>query len=90
MQRQRLVTRACIEDRTAAREAHEVGRDKRRDDRLAKARRALRDAAIRAQEIDADGYLVFIDRRKNVIRRSGENIAAMAEERTATSPPSAP
>lgn len=50
MQRQRLVTRACIEDRTAAREAHEVGRDERRDDRLAKARRALRDAAIRARD----------------------------------------
>jgi acyl-CoA synthetase (AMP-forming)/AMP-acid ligase II len=25
---------------------------------------------------DADGYLYFVDRRKNVIRRSGENISA--------------
>jgi acyl-CoA synthetase (AMP-forming)/AMP-acid ligase II len=29
---------------------------------------------------DADGYLYFIDRRKNVIRRSGENIAAVEVE----------
>ncbi len=29
---------------------------------------------------DADGYLVFVDRRKNVIRRSGENIAAVEVE----------
>lgn len=29
---------------------------------------------------DADGYLHFIDRKKNVIRRSGENIAAVEVE----------
>ena len=29
---------------------------------------------------DADGYLYFVDRRKNVIRRSGENIAAVEVE----------
>ncbi|RPH44469.1 MAG: ATP-dependent acyl-CoA ligase [Burkholderiales bacterium] len=29
---------------------------------------------------DADGHLYFIDRRKNVIRRSGENIAAVEVE----------
>ncbi|HVL57921.1 MAG TPA: AMP-binding protein [Burkholderiaceae bacterium] len=29
---------------------------------------------------DADGYLYFIDRKKNVIRRSGENIAAVEVE----------
>ena len=31
-------------------------------------------------QADADGYLYFIDRRKNVIRRSGENIAAVEVE----------
>jgi acyl-CoA synthetase (AMP-forming)/AMP-acid ligase II len=29
---------------------------------------------------DGDGYLYFVDRRKNVIRRSGENIAAVEVE----------
>ncbi|MEI7446904.1 MAG: ATP-dependent acyl-CoA ligase, partial [Burkholderiales bacterium] len=29
---------------------------------------------------DADGHLYFVDRRKNVIRRSGENIAAVEVE----------
>jgi acyl-CoA synthetase (AMP-forming)/AMP-acid ligase II len=29
---------------------------------------------------DADGYLYFVDRKKNVIRRSGENIAAVEVE----------
>jgi acyl-coenzyme A synthetase/AMP-(fatty) acid ligase len=29
---------------------------------------------------DAEGYLYFVDRRKNVIRRSGENIAAVEVE----------
>lgn len=29
---------------------------------------------------DADGYLHFVDRKKNVIRRSGENIAAVEVE----------
>jgi acyl-CoA synthetase (AMP-forming)/AMP-acid ligase II len=29
---------------------------------------------------DADGYLYFVDRRKNVIRRSGENISAVEVE----------
>jgi len=29
---------------------------------------------------DADGYIYFVDRRKNVIRRSGENIAAVEVE----------
>lgn len=29
---------------------------------------------------DADGYVYFVDRRKNVIRRSGENIAAVEVE----------
>ncbi|MBM85210.1 MAG: ATP-dependent acyl-CoA ligase [Rhodospirillaceae bacterium] len=29
---------------------------------------------------DADGYLYFVDRRKNIIRRSGENIAAIEVE----------
>lgn len=29
---------------------------------------------------DADGYLYFVDRRKNIVRRSGENIAAVEVE----------
>jgi acyl-coenzyme A synthetase/AMP-(fatty) acid ligase len=29
---------------------------------------------------DADGYLTFVDRKKNVIRRSGENISAVEVE----------
>ena len=29
---------------------------------------------------DGDGHLYFVDRRKNVIRRSGENIAAVEVE----------
>lgn len=31
---------------------------------------------------DAEGYLYFVDRKKNVIRRSGENIAAVEVEST--------
>ena len=36
---------------------------------------------------DAEGYVYFVDRKKNVIRRSGENIAAVEVESVLMRPP---